>query len=347
MVYSYYEIGRRIIEQEQKGKLRAEYGERIIQLLSKELTKDFGRGYSLENLRLMRRFYLAYSSNQISQTVSTESNSKAVINKNLSISQTVSTESNSKTVKSFDDEISHFPLTPDGHRFCLSWSMYVVLMKIPNIYERRFYEIESYRNKWSVRELERQYGSLLFDRLVKSKDKTKVMELATKGQIIENPKDVFKNPTCLEFLGLKEDETYTEKELENRIMNHLQEFMLELGKGFIFVGRQYRLCLEGSNFYCDLVFYNRYLKCFVIIDLKMDKLTHDDLGQMMMYVNYFDQEVKLPDEKPTIGLILSRGKNKAMVQYTLGKGNENIYTSDYSTILPSKEDLEKIISQDY
>ena len=313
MVYTYYEIGRRIVEQEQKGENRAEYGKEVLRQLSAALTKEFGKGYSQENLKLFRRFYVVYSKDQIGETVFTESQS--------------------------------LPLTLEGRRFYLSWGHYIKLMRIPNVDERHFYEIETYKNNWSVRELNRQFDSALYERLALSRDKQKVLELSQKGQIIEKPLDAIKDPYVLEFLNLREDDRYSEKDLETRIINKLQYFLLELGKGFAFVQRQMRLTFDEQHFFADLVFYNRILKCFVVIDLKIGKSKHQDIGQMQMYVNYFDRCVKLPDENKTIGILLCKEKDDAIVEMTLPQDNDQIFASKYETILPSKEELIKLIEE--
>lgn len=313
MVYTYYEIGRRIVEQEQKGLNRAEYGKEVLKQLSAALTKEFGKGYSQDNLKLFRRFYVIYSQDQIGETVFTES-------KNL-------------------------PVTLEGRRFYLSWGHYIRLMRISNINEGHFYEIETYKNNWSVRELNRQFDSALYERLVLSKDKEAVLSLSAKGQVIEKPMDAIKDPYVLEFLNLKEDKTYSEKDLETRIINKLQYFLLELGKGFTFVQRQMRLTFDDQHFFADLVFYNRLLRCFVVIDLKIGKLKHQDIGQMQMYVNYFDRYVKLPDENKTIGILLCKEKSDAIIEMTLPKDNDQIFASKYETILPSKEELKKLIEE--
>lgn len=313
MVYTYYEIGRRIVEQEQKGLNRAEYGKEVLKQLSAALTKEFGKGYSQDNLKLFRRFYVIYSQDQIGETVFTES-------KNL-------------------------PVTLEGRRFYLSWGHYIRLMRISNINERHFYEIETYKNNWSVRELNRQFDSALYERLVLSKDKEAVLSLSVKGQAIEKPMYAIKDPYVLEFLNLKEDNTYSEKDLETRTINKLQYFLLELGKGFTFVQRQMRLSFDDQHFFADLVFYNRLLRCFVVIDLKIGKLKHQDIGQMQMYVNYFDRYVKLPDENKTIGILLCKEKSDAIIEMTLPKDNDQIFASKYETILPSKEELKKLIEE--
>ena len=225
--------------------------------------------------------------------------------------------------------------------FQLSWTHYIQLMKIDNEEERRFYEIEAVKNNWSVREFTRQFNTAIYERVALSKEKDKVKELATKGQIIEKPTDVLKSHYVLEFLDLKEDNRYTESELEAAIINKLEQFMLELGNGFLFEGRQRRFTFEGDSFFVDLVFYNRFLKCFVLFDLKIGKLTHQDIGQMQMYVNYYDRKIKLAEENSTIGIVLCKEENKTVIEFTLPENNNTIFAKEYKEILPSKEQLRK------
>jgi predicted nuclease of restriction endonuclease-like (RecB) superfamily len=225
----------------------------------------------------------------------------------------------------------------------LSWSHYLVLMRVNNIDERNFYEIESISNNWSLRELERQINSSLFERLSLSMEKTSVLKLAQKGQIIENASDLIKDPYVLEFLNLPESNSYSETELEEELINKLEHFLLELGKGFTFVGRQVRFTYDEEHFRVDLVFYNRMLKCFVLLDLKIGKLKHQDLGQMQMYVNYYDRYVKLDDENKTIGIILCKDKKDTLVEITLPENNNQIFASKYELILPSKKELKQLI----
>lgn len=316
MVLTYFEIGRMIVEEEQNGKDRAVYGKNLLQELSKVLTKEFGRGFSETNLKQMRQFYLTYS---ISSTVLRISEKGQTLSDEL---QTVSA------------------------KFNLSWSHYLKLMRIDDENERKFYEIEAAKNNWSVRELERQYDSALYTRLVLSRDKNKVKELSEKGLIIEKPKDAIKDPYVLEFIGLPEQSTYSENQLEEEIINKLEHFLLELGNGFTFVARQKRISFDDKHFWIDLVFYNRLLKSFVLIDLKIGELKHQDLGQMQMYVNYFDREVKLEDENKTIGIVLCQNKSEAVVEYTLPENNEHIFASRYKTVLPSKEELKLLIKKE-
>ena len=311
MVYSYYEVGRAIIEEEQNGKQRAEYGKAILKELSKRLTESLGKGFSVENLKLMRRFYVVYSKDQIGQKVSTQ--------------------------------FENLPATREGRKFFLSFSHYVFLMRIPNIDERHFYEIEAARNGWGIKELERQYDSALYERLALSRDKEGIKRLSTEGQIIEKPEDLLKDPYVLEFTGLPELAKYSETDLETKIIDHLQEFLLELGRGFTFVGRQVRFTFEDEHYRVDLVFFNRLLRCFVLFDLKIGRLKHQDIGQMQMYVNYYDRRVKLEDENPTIGILLCKNKNDAVVEMTLPEDNRQIFASKYLTVLPSKEELKKLV----
>ena len=299
MVQTYFKIGRLIVEEEQHGNIRAEYGKETLKNLSIKLTANYGKGFSVTNLKQMRDFYLTY---QIRQTVSDQ--------------------------------------------FTLSYSHYLFLMRIDNPEERKFYEIESSQNNWSLRELKRQFDSALYERLSLSKDKEKVKSLAVQGQIIENPCDIVKDPYVLEFLGLPEKVYYSESELESRLIEKLENFLLELGKGYTFVGRQVRLSFDEKHFFVDLVFYNRLLQCFVLIDLKIGELTHQDLGQMQMYVNYYDRFVKLDHENKTIGIILCKKKSDSLVEITLPENNNQIFASKYQTVLPNKEDLIKLIQSE-
>ena len=230
--------------------------------------------------------------------------------------------------------------------FKLSFSHYLILMRMENIEERNFYEIEAVNNDWSLAELQRQFNSALYERLVLSRDKEKVKELSLEGQIIEKPKDLIKDPYILEFLGLDQLPHYSENQLETAIINHIEKFIMELGKGFLFQGRQVKFSFEEEHFFVDLVFYNRILKCFVLIDLKIGKLKHQDIGQIQMYVNYYDRYVKMDDENKTIGIIICKEKNDTLVEITLPEGNEQIFASKYLTILPSKEELKKIVDEE-
>ena len=299
MTQTYFQIGKRIVEEEQGGETRAEYGSALLKNLSSELIKEFGKGYSEQNLKNMRQFYLIY---QKRQTVSSE--------------------------------------------FKLSWSHYIFLTRIENINERNFYEIESIENSWSLRELKRQFDSGLFERLKLSSDKQKVKELSLNGQVIQTAQDLIKDSYILEFVGLPELSSYSENELEQKLIDKLEHFLLELGKGFTFVARQKRITIDEKHFKVDLVFYNRLLKSFVVIDLKIGELKHQDIGQMMMYVNYFDRFEKTDDENSTIGIILCKDKSKALVELTLPKDNNQIYASKYLTILPNKEEFKKLLEDE-
>ena len=336
MVYTYYEIGRMIVEDEQQGEQRAEYGKYVLKNVAEQLTRKFGKGFSLTNLELMRKFYKVYS--QIPQTLSEE------------LTDTLTTEgANSETVsRKYSTPLtkSQKPQTLSAElHFTLSWSHYLKLMRIDNPEERRFYEIEATENNWSLRELQRQFDSSLYERLALSRDKAEVKALAQKGQIVEKPEDMIKDPYVLEFIGLPELPQYSESELEQRLIDHLQTFLLELGKGFTFVGRQVRFTFDEQHFRVDLVFYNRLLRAFVLIDLKRGTLKHQDLGQMQMYVNYYDRFVKTEDENPTIGILLCTDKSDAMVEITLPEDNNQIFASKYQTYLPSKEELQRLIEE--
>lgn len=318
-VYAKYEIGRYIIEYEQQGNNRAQYGKQVLQNLAVRLSESFGVGWSYSNLRQIRQFYLAYEN----------------------LTGTVCQIENDKKNLMFPDTSSRVSSVPS---FSLSWSHYLILMRINDINERNFYEIESKNQNWSVRQLSRQVGSSLYERLALSRNKEELMRLALEGQTIEKHTDIIKNPLTLEFLGLKPDTAYTESKLENAIIGKMQQFLLELGKGFLFEARQKRFTFEEQHFFVDLVFYNRLLQCYVLIDLKTSKLSHQDLGQMQMYVNYYDRFVKQDYERPTIGILLCEEKNDALVQLTLPE-NANIYASEYSLYLPDKALLQSKLKQ--
>ena len=228
----------------------------------------------------------------------------------------------------------------------LSWSHYLELIKIDEEPKRNFYLNECINSKWSVRELQRQRDSLLYERLTISADKEKILELSEKGQILKTSKDLVKDPFVLEFLDIKENTDYLESDLEKNIIEHLKEFLLELGKGFSYVGNQVRLTLEEDHFYPDLVFYNRLLRCFVIIDLKIGKVSHQDIGQMQMYVNYYDREIKQDDENPTVGILLSTNKNETVVKYTLPEDNKTIFSSEYKLHMPTDQELISAIEEE-
>jgi len=323
MVRAYWLIGREIFEEEQRGQARADYGEELMKHLSAQLQAVFGRGFNLTNLKYMRQFYLAYPQlldHEIGHAVRDQSRDSDLT---LPIRHAVRGES---------PEVGRFD--PN-----LSWTHYRLLTKVVSPDARSFYEIEAVKNHWSSRELERRINSLLFERLAKSRDKKGLMRLATRGQEVLTPQDVIKDPLVLEFLDLPESPRLVESDLEEALLTHLQTFLLELGKGFAFIARQQRLTLEGDHFYVDLVFYHVILKCFVLIDLKVAKLTHADLGQMQLYVNYYDENQLTPGDNPTLGLILCAAKNDLIVKYTLGKGNQQIFASRYQLHLPTEKEL--------
>ena len=314
---TYYSLGKWIVEVQQEGQERAQYGKKVIKALSDHLTEKFGRGFSKTNLEFFRRFYLNYE-DRIAETVF----------RHFAIEKT-------ETV---------FRQLEENPPFIVSWSHYLQLMRIENKEERSFYEIESAKSGWGIRTLQRQYNSSLYERLALSRDKDAVMRLAREGNVIANPKDIVKQPTVLEFLGLEEKAEYSESDLETAIIDKLQKFLLELGKGYLFEARQKRFTFNEDNYYVDLVFYNRLLRCYVLIDLKVDKLTHQDIGQMQMYVNYYDRYEKLDEENPTIGILMCREANDALVEITLPK-EANIYASQYKLYLPDKKLLQDKLRQ--
>lgn len=330
MVYTYFEIGRMIVEEEQHGENRAEYGKSVLNELSVRLTERFGQGYSARNLRNMRQFFLVYS--------------KAVNPPVKTLPQTGKEKRGSRKITSSKPEKIWQTPSAKSPAFTLSWSHYLVLMRIENLAERQFYEIEALQQNWSEPQLSRQYHSSLYERLALSRDKDAVMKLARKGQTVDHPRDILKNPLVLEFLGMDEQSAYSESDLEQAIISKLQAFLLELGKGFLFEARQKRFTFDNDHFFVDLVFYNRLLQCYVLIDLKTDKLTHQDIGQMQMYVNYYDRHVKLDHEKPTVGILLCKKKSDLLVRLTLPK-EANIYASEYNLYLPEKALLKRKLAE--
>ncbi len=297
MVGAYWQIGKVIVEEEQKGAKRAEYGKSLIRGLARKLTEDYGKGFTERNLRNIRSFYISF---------------------------------------------------PKWYavRAELTWTHYRLLLHIEKEEARQFYMAESVNSNWSTRELERQINSLLYERIALSKDKEKVKELSKNGQIIRNPKDIIKNPYVLEFLGLKENIKLHESDLEQLLIDKLQAFLLELGKGFSLVARQKRITVGGDHYYVDLVFYNYILKCFVLIDLKIGKLTHQDIGQIDFYTRYYEKEEKQESDNPTIGLILCSDKNESMVKYTLLNDNKTVFASKYKLYLPTEEELKREIMRE-
>ena len=312
-IMSYYTLGKWIVDCQQKGQERAQYGKKVIKTLSEKLTEQYGKGFSKTNLEYARKFFLTYE-NRIDQTVFEQ----------FAIKKT-------QTV---------FGQLQENPPFILSWSHYLQLMRIEDENERNFYEIEAANSNWGIRTLQRQYNSSLYERLALSRDKNEVMKLSKEGIVVTSPLDIVKQPTVLEFLGLEEKTSYSESDLETALINKLQKFLLELGKGYLFEARQKRFTFNEDNYYVDLVFYNRLLRCYVLIDLKVDKLTHQDLGQMQMYVNYYDRYEIVEGENPTIGILMCKEKDDALVEITLPK-DSNIYASEYSLYLPDKKLLQQ------
>ena len=364
-VMTNFEIGRRIVEHEQKGAKRAAYGAELLKELSARLTEEFGSGFSHRNLDYMRKFYLVWNERvQISQQPIAKLGSEAISQQPIAnsgtskifqqlIGKSGSTKIRQQAIGKLDaPEIAQqaigqlvpleksqtpsdqFPISEQPIRkspFTISWTHYLVLLTIKDPDERSFYEIEATNAGWSVPELKRQKASCLYERLALSRDKEGIRRLAKEGQVIVRPEDLLKEPLVLEFLGLEEKSGYSETDLEQAIIDRLEHFLLELGKGFLFEARQKRFTFDEDHYFVDLVFYNRLLRCYVIIDLKLDKATHQDLGQMQMYVNYYDREVKLPDENPTIGLLLCKSAKKTVVELTMPK-DANIHAKEYSGV---------------
>lgn len=331
-------IGREIVEEEQRGKRRADYGQQLVAQLSERLTAAYGKGWSVQNLFYMKQFYQSYPrllpEGGMFHTAGGESPHAAILHAARGESATASS-------------LSQDAWQPGKLHAHLSWTHYRTLLRVGRPEARDFYEIEAIRNAWSARELERQINSFLFDRLVKSRDKQGLMRLATRGQEVTKPIDVLKDPMVLEFLDLPISPRLVESKLEQALIGNLQTFLLELGKGFAFVSRQERITLDGDHFYIDLVFYHIILKCYVLIDLKVGKLTHGDLGQIQFYVNYYDRERRTEGDNPTLGLILCSDKNDAVVKYTLGEQQErNIFTSRYQLYLPTEEELQRELNRE-
>ncbi len=315
-VHTNFEIGRRIVQEEQRGKDRAAYGKQVMGALADRLTAEFGKGFSETNLKFMRLFYMQ-NLHRIRQSLTDESRA-------LAKSQSVT------------DELAPPALRP----FTLSWTHYVVLLGIKDQNERSFYETEANQQNWTVRELRRQFASGLYERLALNRNKRGIRRLARDGQTIAHSRDLLKEPLVLEFLGLEERSSYSESDLESAIISQIERFLLEMGKGFLFEARQKRFTFDEDHFFVDLVFYNRLLRCYVLLDLKIGKIAHQDLGQMQMYVNYFDRFVKTRRENSTIGIVLCKQKNKALVEITLPK-NSNIHAREYQLYLPSKSELQQ------
>lgn len=321
-------VGQQIVEAEQGGAKRAAYGKALLKALSEQLSAEYGAGFSVSALQYMRSFFLGYP-----QLLAKQHAVRVVLDV-----QQIQHAVRGESPRSHDGRDGH-DVQPGVLNPSLSWTHYRTLLKEERQPVRDFYEIESVRNGWSARQLERQMHSFLFERLAKSRDKQGVLALANEGQALNRAQDVIKDPYVLEFLDLPESHRLVESRIEEALINQLQAFLLELGSGFAFVGRQRRLTLDGDHFYPDLVFYHVKLKCYVVIDLKVGKLTHGDLGQMQLYVNYYDREVAAKGDNPTIGLLLCSEKNDAVVRYVLGDKSEQIFASRYQFALPSEDDL--------
>ncbi|CAL7959124.1 putative nuclease YhcG [Gammaproteobacteria bacterium] len=325
-VNAYWLIGRDIVEEEQRGSERAEYGAFLLNEISLRLTKEFGKGFGISTLKDARKFYIVY--NRIGHALRGQS---ADWQSNLENSKSVAVQRK---------------LDPPVFSKNLGWIHYRALMRESRPGVREFYQLEAEKNCWSGRELERQMASLLFERLAKSKDKKGLMRLARKGQEIIKPEDAIKEPMILEFLDIPESHKLVESKLEDALVSSMQNFLLEMGRGFAFVARQKRLTLDGDHFYVDLVFYHTVLKAYILADLKVKPLTHADLGQMQMYVNYFDIEERTKGDNPTIGLILCTEQNKKMVKYFLGDKTKNIFASKYQFHLPTEQELEEELKRE-
>jgi predicted nuclease of restriction endonuclease-like (RecB) superfamily len=341
-VLTNFEIGRRIVTFEQNGNKRAEYGKNLLKNLSSKLTEEFGRGFSQRNLEYMRKFYLSYKDRDFS--ISQKSSAKfekhiQPLSNTSELLEKMQSPISQKPSATFQPSIKERELLTNS-QFVLSWSQYVFLIGIKNSEERQFYEIEALKNNWTVKELKRQFDSGLYERLALSRDKNGITKLSKEGQIVSNPTDLLKDPYILEFLELDEKTKYSESDLETAIIDKLEHFLLELGKGFLFEARQKRFTYGEDHFFVDLVFFNRLLRCYVLLDLKIGKLTHQDMGQMQMYVNYFDRYVKQKDENPTVGIILCKKKHDALIEITLPK-DTHIHASEYQLYLPDKKLLKQ------
>lgn len=321
-------LGRYIVEQEQQGAERAKYGAKVLDSLSSYLTEEYGRGFSRSNVAGMRQFYMAYKDreNEIIQS----------------------------GIGQFDQAfgivqsgIGQLEATYKKNPFKLSWTHYQILMRIEDREERDFYEKEAIRSNWNVSTLKRQIHSSLYERLALSRDKNDVMRLANEGAIPQKPEDILHTPYVLEFAGLEDKAAYHESDLESAVIGKMQKFLLELGKGFLFEQRQKRFTFNDKNFYVDLVLYNRLLRCYVLIDFKIDELTHQDLGQMQMYVHYYERELMNEGDNPPIGIVLCADKSESVVKYTLPENETQIFASKYKLYLPSEEELLRELNQEY
>lgn len=335
MVLAYWLIGREIVQALQGGDSRAEYGKQVIEELSGRLKNHFGRGFSTTNLRYFRTFYTVYADRlpeirQIGSGV---------------LAPDVKRQTQAGVLHDMTEAVETVTM-PRGFSPALGWSHYQVLMGVENPNERLFYEIEAEKEGWEVKHLERQIHTFLFARLLKSRDKAGVMKLASQGQVLQTAADAIRNPYILDFLGIPEAAVLHESALESAIIHNLQSFLLELGKGFAFVGRQKRLQFDADYFYVDLVFYNCILKCYLLIDLKIGELTHQDVGQMDSYVRMFDDKYLTAGDNPTIGLILCAKKNETIARYSVLNENRQIFASKYMLYLPSEEELRQEIEKE-
>ena len=332
MTATYWEVGRRIVESDQGGRSRAEYGDSIIERLSSDLSDRVGRGYSARNLRQMRAFYLGW---QIWQTLSAKSFSTDQSPRK--ILQTLSAESGPAKIE--QTESGKVDLSQIAARFPLPWSHYVLLLKVDNPDARRFYETEALRGGWSVRQLDRQIGTLFFERTLASKNKKAMLEKGSvpeSGDLLTAEQEI-KDPLVLEFLGLKDE--YSETDLENALIEHLETFLLELGGDFTFVGRQRRLRIDDEWYRIDLLFFHRVLRCLVVIDLKLGKFTHADAGQMMLYLGYAAEHWTRPGENPPVGLVLCSQHNRAVAHYTIDRLSDKVLAAEYRLALPDEKTL--------
>jgi predicted nuclease of restriction endonuclease-like (RecB) superfamily len=351
MVLAYWHVGREIVEFVQRGAKRAEYGEQVLEALSARLRERVGRGYSIRNLRYFRSFYQAYADREpLIRNARGEFGTGLV--PNLGEVGTLVAVAGRQVPATENDPIRHAPRAefgwaPTGFSSRLSWTHYRTLLTVEDVRARAFYEIEAEREGWAVPHLERQIHTQLFARLLKSRDKDGVMDLARRGQIVERPIDLMKSPVVLDFLDLPESQLLRESDLESAILSKLSQFLLELGKGFAFVARQKRLTFEDEEFYVDLVFYNIILKCHLLIDLKLGKLTHQDVGQMDSYVRLFDAQGRTEGDGPTIGLILCAEKNEAIARYSILNEHKQLFAAKYVTYLPSVEELERELEREH
>jgi predicted nuclease of restriction endonuclease-like (RecB) superfamily len=337
-VATYWLMGRRIVEYEQKGKERAEYGEALLKRLSDDLIRQFGKGWGEPHMRAVRQFYLIYGDIKKRYTLCSESEEFT----GSRIGHTLGSEL--IPAETLSARVQLPPMGSFNKIFPLSWSHYRLLMRLDEPFKREFYEAESIRGNWSVRQLDRQIQSMLYERTALSKRKLAVIAKAHEKPIILKPEDEIKDPYVLEFLGLKDE--YSESQLEEALIKHLEHFLLELGIGFTFVARQKRITLEGNHYRLDLLLYHRILKCLVAIDLKISEFTYADAGQMNLYLNYLKDKEKLPEENDPVGIILCSDKKKTVVEYALGGMNNKIFTSKYKLQLPEPEVLKTEIEHE-